>query len=167
MTQFQPLAGRVKPGQNIQKVTLKHKTETLPKGKQSMLPEPTETKIEMPTVKTNLSPERIANLKQIGGRIIPENEEKLREAQKENAMLKKVHQTKVAEKDKIYYKYCKAQSQFLDVMRELNRFRGDFNDCYSLRSKLITTQKVSKDIGKLITLNEDLLKSEKKVLNDF
>jgi len=26
---------------------------------------------------------------------------------------------------------------------------------------------VSKDIGKLITLNEDLLKSEKKVLNDF
>jgi hypothetical protein len=45
-----------------------------------MLPEPTETKIEMPTVKTNLSPERIANLKQIGGRIIPENEEKLREA---------------------------------------------------------------------------------------
>jgi hypothetical protein len=52
-------------------------------------------------------------------------------------------------------------------MRELNRFRGDFNDCYSLRSKLITTQKVSKDIGKLITMNEDLLKSEKKVLNDF
>ena len=73
-----------------------------------MLPEPTETKTEMPTVKTNLSPERLANLKQIGGRIIPENEEKLREAQKENAMLKKVHQTKVAEKDKIYYKYCKA-----------------------------------------------------------
>ena len=74
---------------------------------------------------------------------------------------------KKLEKDKIYYKYCKAQSQFLDVMRELNRFRGDFNDCYSLRSKLITTQKVSKDIGKLITLNEDLLKSEKQVLTDF
>jgi len=104
------LAGRLKPGQNIQKVTLKHKTEALPKGKQSMLPEPTETKIEMPVVKTNLSPERMANLKQIGGRIIPENEEKLREAQKENNMLKKVYQTKVAEKDKIYYKYCKAQS---------------------------------------------------------
>ena len=52
-------------------------------------------------------------------------------------------------------------------MRELNRFRSDFNECYSLRSKLKKTQKVCTDIGKFITVNADLLTEEKKTLIDF
>lgn len=55
----------------------------------------------------------------------------------------------------------------MDVMRELNRFRSDFNDCYSLRSKLKQTQKVSNDIGDFISSNADLLNEEKKTLIDF
>jgi hypothetical protein len=52
-------------------------------------------------------------------------------------------------------------------MRELNRFRSDFNDCYSLRSKLKSTQKVSNDIGEFINTNAELLAEEKKTLVDF
>ena len=61
-------------------------------------------------VKDRLSPERCHKLKTIGGRIIPENEGKLRTAQKENEHLKKLHHSKVTEKERVYYKYCKAQS---------------------------------------------------------
>lgn len=67
----------------------------------------------------------------------------------------------------MHYKYCKAQSKFLDVMRELNRFRNDFNDCYSVRAKLLETQEESLDISEVLTHHSKLLEKEKSVLNGF
>lgn len=64
---------------------------------------------------------------------------KFKAAKEENEVLRKVHDKKASEKDKVQFKYCKNQSVFLDVMRELNRFRREFNDGYSLRSKIIQT----------------------------
>jgi len=108
-------------------------------------------------VTSNLTPELYVNLKKIGGTIIPENEEKLRLAREENRVLRKVYGYKVSEKDKVHYKYSKVQSQYLDVMRELNRYRSDFAECFSMKSKLIQTENMSQDIEKLIELNSDLL----------
>jgi len=92
-------------------------------------------------------------MKSIGGRIIPENEEKLKRAKEENQVLRKIHGQKASEKEKVHFTYCKKQSAFLDVMRVLNRLRGEFNGGSSLRSKLIHTQEMSKGVGKLLALN--------------
>ena len=73
------------------------------------------------------------------GRIITENEEKLRLALLENDALEKLYNQKQIEQEKINFKYQKAQSEFLEIMRELSRFRGEFLDNYSLRSKLLHT----------------------------
>ena len=81
--------------------------------------------------------------------------------------MRKVYGHKVGEKDKVHFKYSKVQSEYLDVMRELNRYRGDFNESYSIRSKLISTEKMSTDISTLIELNSDLLRHEKNVLGIF
>jgi hypothetical protein len=51
---------------------------------------------------------------------------------------------KVAEREKLNYKYAKSQSQFFEIMREMIRFGEDFHDSYSIRSKLIKTKVISK-----------------------
>lgn len=71
------------------------------------------------------------------GRIVTENEHKLRQAIQENEALQQLYEQKQVEQQKVNYKYQKAQSEFLEVMRELSRFRGEFLDNYSLRSKLL------------------------------
>ena len=42
-------------------------------------------------------------------------------------------------------------------MRELTRFRREFNECHSLRSKLIFTQTICEDVKKLIKLNKQII----------
>lgn len=52
-------------------------------------------------------------------------------------------------------------------MRELTRFRDDFQDNYSLRSKFLKTANISDQLTNLISTNFDILKQEKKVLDIF
>ena len=91
--------------------------------------------------------------KQIGGRIIQENEVKLAQTLDENQGLQKQLVKKNQERDRVQYKYAKTQSNFIEIMRELTRFRKEFNECHSLRSKLILTKTICKDVNGLIKLN--------------
>ena len=52
-------------------------------------------------------------------------------------------------------------------MRELTRFRSDFQEKYSLRSKFLRTLSISESLQDLIETNFDILKQEKKVLKVF
>ena len=64
-------------------------------------------------------------------------------------------------------KYQKAQSEYLEIMRELSRFRGEFLDGYSLRSKLIATQGVHAKISSMMAVQNDILKEEVSKLDYF
>lgn len=52
-------------------------------------------------------------------------------------------------------------------MRELTRFRREFNECYSLRSKFIMTKTISMDITEILKLNKNVLKQEKDIQDHF
>lgn len=65
------------------------------------------------------------------------------------------------------YKYAKTQSNFIEIMRELTRFRREFNECHSLRSKLILTKTICKDVDKLIKLNQVIIDEDQKNLTQF
>ena len=83
----------------------------------------------MGLVNENLGEDRKAVYKQIGGRIIQENEVKLAHQLEENNALKITLAKKLEEKEKIDFKFAKAQSNFIEIMRELTRFRREFNEC--------------------------------------
>lgn len=57
-----------------------------------------------------MSPERQNALKQIGGRIVQENELKLEESLDENHRLKNLYKNKVDEQERLHYKYAKSKS---------------------------------------------------------
>ena len=84
------------------------------------------------------------------GRIITENEERLRQAIEENEALEKLYDHKQQDQDKINYKYQKAQSEYLEIMRELSRFRGEFLEGYSLMSMLEKTNEVHDKISNMM-----------------
>ena len=52
------------------------------------------------------------------------------------------------------YKHAKAQSRFIEIMRELSRFREEFNDSYSIRSKMNKVQMVTESIEELLNIKE-------------
>ena len=52
-------------------------------------------------------------------------------------------------------------------MRELSRFRGEFLENYSLRSKLLMTQKVQLKIERMMDGQQDLLQAETNQLDHF
>ena len=52
-------------------------------------------------------------------------------------------------------------------MRELSRFRGEFLDDYSLRSKLLATQKVQQKISRMMQGQQSILKDEEDQLQKF
>lgn len=107
-----------------------------------------------------MSPERQAVHKQIGGRIVIENELKLTQVLDEKTQLQKQLKKKLAEKDKMIYKFNKNQSQFLEIMRELARFRKEFDECHSLRSKLLMTKTICSDINILLKESRLILKQD-------
>ena len=74
---------------------------------------------------------------------------------------------KVKEKERLEFKYAKTQSQFLEIMRELTRFRREFNECYSLRSKFIMTKTISTDINNILRINQNVLQQEKSIQDHF
>ena len=48
------------------------------------------------------------------------------------------------------YKFAKAKASNIEKMRELARFREEFNSHYSLRSKMSKTAEVCYEIDKII-----------------
>ena len=52
-------------------------------------------------------------------------------------------------------------------MRELTRFRSDFQEKYSIRSKFLRTLAISEQLQDLIETNFEILKQEKRVLKVF
>ena len=52
-------------------------------------------------------------------------------------------------------------------MRELTRFRREFNECHSLRSKLILTNAICKDVAQLISYNEQTILEDQQALDKF
>lgn len=65
-------------------------------------------------------------------------------------MLRQELNEKKEEYDRVNFKYAKAQSQFIEIMRELSRFRDEFNDSYSIRSKLKIVKQVTHRIDDLV-----------------
>lgn len=100
-------------------------------------------------------------------KIINEMEQKLSVAQRENYQLRQEYEEKQAFYEKVSYKNAKAQSQFIEVMRELSRFRDEFNDVYSLRSKLLKTSVITQKIDNLIASKNKALTSEVQLLGHF
>ena len=56
---------------------------------------------------------------------------------RENLQLRLQVEEKRRELEAINYKYAKAQAKLIETMRELHNFREDFNDHYSMRSKML------------------------------
>ena len=82
---------------------------------------------------------------------------KLAHTLEENQVLQKQLVKKNQDRDKVQFKYAKAQSNFIEIMRELTRFRREFNECHSLRSKLILTNTICSDVSGLIKLNQEII----------
>ena len=96
-----------------------------------------------------------------------ENEMKLRKEIEENEALEKLYHKKLGEEEKINYKHSKAQSEILEIMRDLSKFRGEFFDNYSIRSKLLKAQEVHDKIEIMMTTQSDILKGEVTKLDYF
>jgi hypothetical protein len=88
-------------------------------------------------------------------------------ALQENEALEKLYAQKVNDQEKIDYKYKKAHSEFLEIMRELSRFRGEFLDNYSLRSKLLLTLDVQRKISCMMNTQSEILEGEVTSLKYF
>ena len=88
-------------------------------------------------------------------------------ANQEGEALERLHDVKQDEQDKIYFKYRKAQSQFLEIMRDLSRFRSEFLDKYSLRSKIMKTYEVHDSIAKMMECQSQILVEEQERLDHF
>ena len=65
------------------------------------------------------------------------------------------------------YKHSKAQARFLEIMRELSKFREEFNEQYSIRSKMLKVQKVTQEIGSLLKIKEQILVKDEHTLRTF
>jgi hypothetical protein len=75
--------------------------------------------------------------------------------------------SKRQELDALNFKHAKAHSKFLEVMRELSRFRDDFADQYSLRSKLVKVRDVTEQIEGLLDIKEYRLDNERQTIQRF
>lgn len=62
---------------------------------------------------------------------------------RENQYLRKQIEDKKEELELINFKHAKAQAKFIEIMRELSRFRDEFNDEYSIRSKILKVRDVT------------------------
>ena len=102
-----------------------------------------------------------------GGRIVQENEVKLQEAIHRYEQLQLAYQQKLNERERTNLKFQKSQSQFLQIMREMIRFGQEFHDTQSIRSKLLNTKLISKQLQMLMTENAIVLSHEKNVLEMF
>ena len=85
----------------------------------------------------------------------------------ENIALRHELDKKLKEKEKIDFKYAQQKSNFIEIMRELTRFRREFNEIHSLRSKMILTNAICKKVSKMIKFNEKTIHEDQASLNSF
>jgi hypothetical protein len=52
-------------------------------------------------------------------------------------------------------------------MRELSKFREEFNEQYSIRSKMLKVQKVTHEISNLLKIKEQILVKDEQTLKTF
>ena len=76
-------------------------------------------------------------------------------------------EVKQQEYERVNIKYAKAQSRFIEIMRELSRFRDEFNDHYSVRSKLQKVLGVTEAIDNVLQTKQQVLDSEEQILAKF
>jgi len=67
----------------------------------------------------------------------------------------------------INFKHAKAQAKFIEIMRELSRFRDEFNDEYSIRSKILKVRDVTDSIEDLLNIKEYRLELENQAVKKF
>jgi hypothetical protein len=58
------------------------------------------------------------------------------------------------ELEALTFKHAKAQAKFLQIMRELSKFRDEFNEQYSIRSKMLKVKEVTTQIDELLHVKE-------------
>jgi hypothetical protein len=69
--------------------------------------------------------------------------------------------------DKVNFKYSKAKSHYIETMRELGRFRDEFSENYSLRSKMKRSKEVCKEIDGIMVQKQQTLAKDKAKLVYF
>ena len=88
-------------------------------------------------------------------------------ADRENYYLRKQIDDKQHELELVNYKHAKAQAKYIEIMRELSRFRDDFNDEYSIRSKILKVRDVTDQIEDILNIKEYRLGSFKNKRTNF
>ena len=106
------------------------------------------------------SPERKTSPVKGQGRVITDNEARLVEVLDENQALEQLYAQKKEEQEKLHFKHQKAQSEFLDIMRELSRFRSEFFDNCSIRSKLQSIMQIHLKIEQSMEMQGEVLRDQ-------
>ena len=103
------------------------------------------------TYQTMQSPDRktIAG----GDKLVQQNELKLVQAIEENKRLQQVLAKRSHERERLQFRYAKSQANFIEIMRELLRYREEFNLCHNLRSQLILTKGMCREVNRCTQLN--------------
>jgi len=52
-------------------------------------------------------------------------------------------------------------------MRELQRFRAEFNECHSLRSKMIFTNTICTEVSKMSKVNQKVIDADEQAMSMF
>ncbi len=69
--------------------------------------------------------------------------------------------------ERLTYKHAKAQARFLEIMRELSKFREEFNEQYSIRSKMLKVQRVTQEIENILQIKSQILVKDEQSLKAF
>lgn len=86
---------------------------------------------------------------------------------KENLILKMQIEERKQELESLNFKHAKAQSRFIEVMRDLSKLRDEFNDSYSIKSKMIKVKEVTNHIEELLNIKDYRLVHEEETLRKF
>jgi len=100
-------------------------------------------------------------------RALQEQLQKMQAAEEERQGLQGRLQTDRLAFQNVETAYCQSKSNYIETMRELQRFRDEFNDLYSLRSKIKHTQQVCQQVGLQIAEKEAVLTRDKDMLSKF
>ena len=85
----------------------------------------------------------------------------------ESKQLRQQIEVQKQELERLTYKHAKAQARFLEIMRELSKFREEFNEQYSIRSKMLKVQKVTQEIDSLLKIKQQILVKDEQTLKTF
>ena len=85
----------------------------------------------------------------------------------ENVRLRKKIAKRLVESERIDYEYASAKSSFIEIMRDLTRFKREFNEIHSLRSKIILANSICKSVSTMVKTNEKTIREDYNSLDSF